>query len=91
MADELERLRRKLRFRSARRGTLESDLVIGGFVDRRLESLDRVKLVQLERLLDQNDQEVLGWIVGAYEPPPQFDNDLLRMLKEFKESLQEIV
>ena len=31
MPDTLETIRRKLRFRSLRRGTKESDLVIGGF------------------------------------------------------------
>ena len=39
MPEKLEVVRRKLRFRSLRRGTKESDLVIGGFAEAHLRDL----------------------------------------------------
>ena len=90
MAETLDRLRRKLRFRSLRRGTRESDLVIGGFAAGFLDRLDGEQLVRFEALLDQNDQDLLGWVAGVAPPPPCFDNDVLQMMKRFRNNLQDI-
>lgn len=86
MSDQIENKRRKLRFRSLRRGTKESDLVIGGFAESRLGDLTDEQLDRFEALLDENDQDVLGWVIGLAPPPPQFDNDVLNMIKEFKKN-----
>ena len=86
MSDQLETKRRKLRFRSLRRGTKESDLVIGGFAERHLRELSAEQLDRFEALLDENDQDVLGWVIGLSPPPAQFDNDVLAMMKEFKKN-----
>ncbi len=90
MAEPLERLRRKLRFRSLRRGTRESDLVIGGFAAGFLDGMNGKQLARFEALLDQNDQDVLGWVADIAPPPPRFDNDVLHMLKNFRKTLQDI-
>ena len=90
MAEPLERLRRKLRFRSLRRGTRESDLVIGGFAAGFLDGMNGEQLGRFEALLDQNDQDVLGWVAGVAPPPARFDNDVLQMLKDFRKTLQDI-
>ena len=82
MADRLERLRKKLRFRSLRRGTREGDLVLGGFADR-IGRLDHGQLARLEALLDEDDQDVLAWIAGVRPAPPAFRGDMLDMLMDF--------
>ena len=87
MSDRLETQRRKLLFRSLRRGTKESDIVMGGFAEAHLADLDEVQLASFEALLDANDQDVLGWVIGMHEPPPEYDTDVLRMLQNFKKSL----
>lgn len=87
MSDRFDTIRRKLRFRSLRRGTKESDLVIGGFADAHLADLDAGQLDRFEALLDENDQDVLGWVIGLSEPPPAFDNDVLQMIRNFKKSI----
>jgi antitoxin CptB len=84
MSDNLETVRRKLRFRSWRRGTKESDLVIGGFADAFLHRLDMDQLSRFEALLDENDQDVLSWVIGMTPPPPAFESDVLEMLRDFK-------
>ncbi|PPR11307.1 MAG: hypothetical protein CFH41_00888 [Alphaproteobacteria bacterium MarineAlpha11_Bin1] len=86
MPDRIEKIRRKLRFRSLRRGTKESDLVIGGFAESHLQELTEDQLGSFEELLDANDQEVLSWVIGIAEPPTALDTDVLDMIKEFKKS-----
>ncbi len=88
LSEDLETKRRKLRFRSLRRGTKESDLVMGGFAEARLHALDADQLDRFEALLDENDQDVLSWVIEMESPPAAFDTDVLAMLREFKKSLQ---
>jgi len=87
MPDKLDNIRRKLRFRSLRRGTKESDLVIGGFAEAHLRDLDEAQLADFEALLDQNDQDVLSWVIDMKPPPAAFDTPVLKMLQNFKKKL----
>ncbi len=87
MSDRLETQRRKLLFRSLRRGTKESDIVMGGFAEAHIGALDEAQLARFEALLDANDQDVLAWVIGMADPPPEYDSDVLRMLQNFKKSL----
>ena len=91
MPDRLETIRRKLRFRSLRRGTKESDLVIGGFAEEHLDLLTEKQLVSFEALLDENDQDVLSWVIEMTPPPPTHDTDVLKLIKYFKKQLKPIV
>ena len=87
MPDKLENIRRKLRFRSLRRGTKESDLVIGGFAEAHLRDLDAGQLADFEALLDENDQDVLSWVIDMKPPPPACDTPVLKMLQDFKKKI----
>jgi antitoxin CptB len=87
MPDKLENIRRKLRFRSLRRGTKESDLVIGGFAEAHLRDLDEAQLADFEALLDENDQDVLSWVLDMKPPTAEFDTSVLAMLKNFKKKI----
>lgn len=87
MPDTLENIRRKLRFRSLRRGTKESDLVIGGFANAHLRELDQRQLEHFEALLDENDQDVLSWVMEMTPPPTAFDTDVLVLLQNFKKKI----
>lgn len=87
MPDKLDNIRRKLRFRSLRRGTKESDMVIGGFAEAHLGDLDAGQLADFEALLDENDQDVLSWVIDMKPPPPAFDTPVLKMLQNFKKNI----
>ena len=87
MPDKLKNIRRKLRFRSLRRGTKESDLVIGGFAEAHLRDLDEPQLADFEALLDENDQDVLRWVIDMKPPPAELDTSVLKMLQNFKKNL----
>jgi antitoxin CptB len=63
---------KRLAMRAQRRGILEMDLILGGFAARDLAGLDAGGLDAFEALLDENDQDLLGWVTGLQPPPPAF-------------------
>jgi len=89
MTDDLHKQRKRLYFRSFRRGTKESDLVIGGFAEANLARMDARALDQFEALLNQNDPEVLAWITALADPPDEFDNEVLDALRKFKNAMSD--
>lgn len=88
MTDDLDTQRKRLYFRSIRRGTKESDLVIGGFAAAKLSRMGARQLDQFEALLERNDPEVLVWIVGLADPPAELDNEVLEALRRFKNDMR---
>ena len=87
MTDDLDKQRKRLQFRSIRRGTKESDLVIGGFAETNLSRMNARQLNQFEALLERNDPDVLSWIIGLADPPTEFDNEVLDALRNFKKHM----
>ena len=87
MQQDLDARRKRILFRSLRRGTRESDLVIGGFAESNLPRLDAAQLDALEKLLDRPDPELLGWVIGLHPVPAEFDTDVMAMLKAYKGAL----
>lgn len=76
----LERRRRRALYRAMHRGTHENDLLIGGFVARRIAGMDEAMLAALERLLELPDPDLADWIWGRRPIPPEHDEPLLREL-----------
>ncbi len=87
MADTLAALRKRIMFRSARRGTHESDLIIGGFARVHVDGMDAGQLEKFEKLLEQNDPKLLSWVVGTQKVPEDFDHDVMKLLQNFKNSM----
>lgn len=81
--DELEKLRKQLRFRSWHRGTKELDLLMGPFADAHLDDLDAEGLRIYADLLLEPDPDVYTWIVEQTPPPADKDNPVLRMIIDF--------
>ena len=75
--------RKRIKIRAWRRGLRELDILIGGFVDARLETLTHTEINALEGLLDLPDTELLSWLCGGALPPPEYDCDLLRQIIAF--------
>jgi antitoxin CptB len=74
---------KRLRYRASHRGFKEADLVIGGFADHHLDTLDTAQLDRFEALLAVPDQDLYGWIVGRAAPPAEHDHDVLGLLRRF--------
>ncbi len=75
--------RRRIRVRAWRRGLRELDILMGGFVDARVDSLGDAELAELEELLDLPDAELLSWLAGGAPPPPERDTALLKSIIAF--------
>lgn len=81
MDDDMRR--RRIRVRAWRRGMREMDILIGRFVDARIEALPAEALGELETLLDLPDDAVFRWLSGAEPAPAERDTPLLRQIIAF--------
>ena len=70
MPDETSEARiKRLSMRSWRRGTKEMDLILGPFADVHLARMDEATLAIYDTLLNENDQDLLPWVLGQNPPP----------------------
>ena len=60
---------KRLAIRSWRRGTKDMDLILGPFADMHLAALSEPDLVTFDRLLEENDQDLMAWILDQSTPP----------------------
>lgn len=79
----LDARRRRIRFRAWHRGMLETDLILGRFVDAEIARLDEAELDDLEKLLEAQDRDVLGWVTGEIETPRDYDTLVFRKIRAF--------
>ncbi len=66
--DRETRLKR-LRFRSWHRGTKEADMMVGGFYDRYSDEWSDEEISWYERLIDEEDVDIMAWAIGSKAPP----------------------
>lgn len=82
MSESHETRIKRIRMRSWRRGMKEMDLVLGPWSDTELETLTAAELDLYETLLDENDQELLTWVLGQV-PPPEALSELIAKISVF--------
>jgi antitoxin CptB len=82
--DALATRRKRLLYQSAHRGTQEADLLIGGFAVQYLPTLSVPQLDEFERLLDENDVDLVNWLTGRATAPNDVQGEVLDLLKNFK-------
>jgi len=80
MMDRDARLKR-LRFRAWHRGVREADLMVGGFFDAHSPAWDEPALAWFERLLEEQDVDIMAWALGTTEPPERFRGPLMGQLR----------
>jgi len=78
---------KKLRFRAWRRGFREADLILGPFADQHVRDFDAAELDWFERLLEVPDQDLYAWILERSPTPPEFDGEIMRQIKIFRDVL----
>ena len=79
----LDTRRGKLLFRCWHRGMREMDLIMGRFADAAVEQLTSDELAEFEHLMEVPDRELLAWITGEADAPPEYDTALFRRLRDF--------
>jgi antitoxin CptB len=74
--------RRKLHYRAHHRGTREADAMIGGFFDKVSEGWSAEDYAWFERLLDEQDVDIMAWALGTAAPDPAFAGPLMDQLMQ---------
>lgn len=70
-------------FRAWRRGFREADLVLGPFAEQVGPELDAAALDAFEALLEEDDAELYGWIIGREPTPERHAGPLMARLQAF--------
>ena len=82
MGDELNDRLKRLRFRAWHRGTREADLLIGGFFDRHHDGWGESEMDWFERLLEEQDVDIMAWAFGTAQAPERFAGGMMNALKK---------
>jgi len=78
--DREARLKR-LGFRASHRGIREADLLIGGFFERHQAGLNDAEIAWFERLLEEQDVDIMGWAIGTLPVPERWLGEMMRRLQ----------
>jgi len=79
--------RKRLLYKATHRGMKESDTLIGGFAKAQLEALSDVRLASFDALLDEEDNDLLNWIMEREDAPKRIDSQLLNQIITFNGGL----
>jgi antitoxin CptB len=82
-SDGLDERRRRLLFRSWHRGTREADLIMGRFADAHIAVLSDAELDEYEHLLEALETDLLTWVTGVTQVPPEHDTAMFRRVRDF--------
>lgn len=69
--------RRKLHYRAHHRGTREADAIVGGFYDAYSVTWTRDDFAWFEKILDEQDVDIMGWALGTIAIPPEFAGPMM--------------
>lgn len=73
---------KRMAMRSWRRGTKEMDLILGPYADANLAGMGEDKLKIYDLLLEENDQDLLPWVLEQF-PAPAHLADLIAEIGDF--------
>jgi len=79
--DKENRLKR-LYFRSAHRGSKETDLVLGTFASAHLSAMDDAQIDEFEAFLEESDNVIWDWVSGKSLPEDGRYQTLIARLKK---------
>ncbi len=75
--------RKRILYRATHRGTKESDAIIGGYFSEAVAALPEGKLDEADALLDEEDPDLLDWIMGRQPVPERWRGTLFDEVLEF--------
>lgn len=78
-----EARRRRLIYRSRYTGMKETDLLLGPFAERHVPGFSEDQLDRYEDLLAVPDPDIFNWATGREAVPPEYDNDIMNLLRNF--------
>jgi antitoxin CptB len=73
---------KRLRFRAWHRGVREADLMVGGFFDAYAGGWGGEEIAWFERLLEEQDVDIMAWALGTAAPPERFEGAMMGQLRQ---------
>ena len=80
----IEQLKKKIIYRSSYRGTKEMDKLLGAFTNKYINELTKQDLVNLEKLLDIDDNNLYNFYNNLETDFKIEDNNVSSLFKNFK-------
>ncbi len=72
---------KRLAYRAWHRGTMEADLMIGGFVDAYAGEWNENQIRWFETLLDEQDADIMAWAIGKQSVPDRFTGEMMTAMQ----------
>ncbi|MCL6708853.1 succinate dehydrogenase assembly factor 2 [Pseudomonas sp. R2.Fl] len=73
---DLDPRRRRILFRCWHRGIREMDLILGQFAETEIATLSEAELDELERIMAEEDTDLIDWIKGSTPVPDHLKTPL---------------
>lgn len=83
--------RRRILFRATHRGTYENDILIGGFVRRRLATFTEEELDEIEAVMEHPDAMLADWLTGRQPIPDAADSPMMRAVRQAARDGEQVV
>ena len=80
----IDQLKKKIIYRSNYRGTKEMDKLLGAFTKQYINKFDNQQLVELEKLLDIDDDNLYNYYNGLKTDFKFENNNFILFFKNFK-------
>jgi len=80
--------KKKILYRSKLRGMKETDLLLGTFAVKYIETLNSKQIKQYEDILNEADPDIYNWITEHQEIPQEFNNEVMKMLIAHRKDIQ---
>jgi antitoxin CptB len=72
-----------------RRGIREMDILLQRFIEKHYDDLSSEEKQNFELLLEQQDLDILAWILGKSEPPTREFTHLTRLIRNVSSPVDE--
>tara|TARA_B100001057_G_C22208833_1_gene703748 strand:- start:45 stop:305 length:261 start_codon:yes stop_codon:yes gene_type:complete len=83
MIFEIDKFKKRLLYRSQYRGTKEMDKLIGSFVKDKINTLNKEELIELEKFLEIDDDNLYKFYNNQISQIDQNDNKILSLFKNY--------
>ena len=84
MINQLEILKKRLKYRASYRGTKEMDILLGAFVNKYIDTFGIELLEELEKFLEFEDEIILNFYHYNFVQKKIMDNKISVLFKNFK-------
>tara|TARA_Y100001958_G_C20985456_1_gene374988 strand:- start:48 stop:308 length:261 start_codon:yes stop_codon:yes gene_type:complete len=83
MKIDIENLKKKILYRSQYRGTREMDKLLSSFVSRYIDKMDEINLLNLEKFLENDDEDLYKFYNGMINNLKYEDDFIIKLFKNF--------